>query len=99
MGRRLAQAGLLIVVVLVVAQFVHPDNSSPPIDPGRTIAAHLGTGSGVVAVLDRSCAECHSNVTTTWPWYLRMAPVSWVVIRGVEEGRHAVNFSEWGGYS
>ena len=34
-----------------------------------------------------------------WPWYAQIAPVSWVLARGVAEGRNAVNFSEWGAYS
>jgi hypothetical protein len=50
-----------------------------------------------VAVLDRSCGDCHSN-RTAWPWYTQIAPVSWVMAYGVGEGRKAVNFSEWGSY-
>ena len=42
----------------------------------------------------RACFDCHSN-ETTWPWYARIAPVSWVVRNHVEEGRSTLNFSEW----
>lgn len=42
----------------------------------------------------RACADCHSN-GTNWPWYSRVAPVSWLVIRDVEEGRSHLNVSEW----
>jgi hypothetical protein len=28
-----------------------------------------------------------------------VAPLSWLMARGVSEGRKAVNFSEWGAYS
>jgi hypothetical protein len=42
----------------------------------------------------RACFDCHSN-TTHWPWYSNVAPVSWFVQRHVEEGREALNFSEW----
>jgi hypothetical protein len=34
-----------------------------------------------------------------WPWYTRIAPVSWLMAQGVSEGRKAVNFSEWAAYS
>ena len=34
-----------------------------------------------------------------WPWYTRIAPVSWLMAYGVAEGRKAVNFSEWAAYS
>jgi hypothetical protein len=42
----------------------------------------------------RACFDCHSN-ETRWPWYSRIAPVSWLVQRDVDVGRHGVNFSEW----
>ncbi len=42
----------------------------------------------------RACFDCHSN-ETVWPWYSNIAPISWLVQRDVEEGRQALNFSEW----
>ena len=41
-----------------------------------------------------ACFDCHSN-ETAWPWYARVAPVSWVIGYDVVEGREALNFSEW----
>src|SRR5262249_39909465 len=60
--------------------------------------AHVGTASELSAVLDRACRDCHSN-QTVWSWYTQIAPLSWLMARGVTEGRKAVNFSEWGEYS
>ena len=48
----------------------------------------------VGAILDRSCQDCHSS-RTTWPWYSRVAPVSWIVSKHVSEGREMLDFSEW----
>jgi hypothetical protein len=45
-----------------------------------------------------ACFDCHSN-ETTWPWYSRIAPVSWLVYWDVVEGRKHLNFSEWKGGS
>lgn len=42
----------------------------------------------------QACFACHSN-ETKWPWYSNVAPVSWVVQNHVDEGREALNFSEW----
>jgi mono/diheme cytochrome c family protein len=42
----------------------------------------------------RACFDCHSN-ETFWPWYSNVAPVSWLVQRDVDEGRDALNFSDW----
>ena len=42
----------------------------------------------------RSCADCHSN-RTRWPWYSRVAPLSWLVASDVREAREHLNVSEW----
>src|SRR5207249_4410353 len=43
---------------------------------------------------NKACRNCHSY-DTPWPWYAKVAPVSWVVARDVEGARKALNFSEW----
>jgi Haem-binding domain len=98
MRKRLKQAAIVFVVVFAAAQFVRPDRANPKTDPSRTIQTHEGTTRELVAVLDRSCGDCHSNATR-WPWYTEIAPVSWLMAQGVAEGRKAVNFSEWADYS
>ena len=45
-------------------------------------------------LFSRACSDCHGN-QTRWPWYSRLAPVSWLVIKDVEEGRSHLNASEW----
>lgn len=42
----------------------------------------------------RACFDCHSN-QTVWPWYSYLPPVSWMVIRDVQQGRQHLNFSDW----
>jgi hypothetical protein len=98
MSRRLKQAAVGFVVVFAAAQLVRPERANPPIDASRTIQAHVGTTSRLAAILNRACGDCHSNATV-WPWYTEVAPFSWLMARGVAEGRKAVNFSEWGVYS
>ena len=46
------------------------------------------------ALAAHACFDCHSNLTT-WPWYSNLAPESWLIQRGVDEGRSTLNFSEW----
>ncbi len=43
----------------------------------------------------RTCGNCHSN-ETVWPWYSKVAPVSWLVQHDVDEGREHFNASMWG---
>lgn len=97
MVRRLGQAAVVVVALFAVAQLVRPPHANRPIDPSRSIEAHAGTATTLVAVVDRSCADCHSNVTTT-RWYARVAPLSWLMAYSVAKGREALNFSEWGAY-
>jgi len=96
MTKRLAQAGILVIVLFAAAQLVQPDRTNPPTVASRTIQAH--EPRALAAVLERSCRDCHSNATV-WPRYTRVAPVSWLMARAVSEGRTAVNFSEWATYS
>jgi heme-binding protein len=97
MGRRLMQATVAVAVLFAAAQLIRPDRNNPPTDPSRTIQAHAGTTPEFAAVLDRSCRDCHSN-NTVWPRSTQIAPLSWLMARGVAEGRKAVNFSEWASY-
>ena len=43
----------------------------------------------------RACFDCHSN-ETVWPWYSKIAPISWLVANDTYDGRSRLNFSEWG---
>lgn len=40
-----------------------------------------------------ACFDCHSN-ETKWPWYTYVAPVSWLTVHDVQEGRQKLNFSD-----
>jgi hypothetical protein len=40
-----------------------------------------------------ACFDCHSNETSTY-WWEDVAPLSWWITNHVDEGRHALNFSE-----
>lgn len=84
-------------VLLVAAQFLPVERTNPPADPRRDIVARLAAPAPVAAALDRSCRDCHAH-QTRWPWYSRVAPVSWLVASDVRSGRRHLNFSEWAAY-
>ena len=96
--RRLKQAALVVVVLFAVAQLIRPQRANPPIDPSRTIQAHLTSASDLVPVLNRSCGDCHSSATE-WRWYSKVAPLSWAMAYAVSRGRQTINFSDWSAYS
>jgi hypothetical protein len=51
----------------------------------------------IMRILKRSCYDCHSN-TLLYPWYSKIAPMSWYTKLHVRNGRKAVNFSIWNSY-
>ena len=85
---------LALFVLFLAIQIVRPARTNPPADPARTLEAHVEVPPNVEAILTRACADCHSN-RTRWPWYSSVAPVSWLVVNDVNEGRRHLNFSDW----
>ena len=100
--RRILKIIVVSVVVVVglfaASQLVRPARTNPPTDTRHAIQASANASKAFIAVLGRACNDCHSN-ETVWPWYSHVAPVSWVVVYDVREGRADLNFSEWGSYS
>jgi hypothetical protein len=86
---------VLVACLFVAAQFSRPARTNPTIDQSLAFQSHLQVSPQVAGIIDRSCADCHSN-KTRWPWYSNVAPVSWFVIDHVNHGRSHLNFSEWG---
>ncbi len=82
-------------VLFLAIQFVRPARTNPAVDESQTIFARTQMTPQVAAILNRSCADCHSN-KTAWPWYTNVAPVSWFIVNHVNEARPRLNLSAWG---
>ena len=80
---------LLALVLLALAQVVPVARQNPP------VVADLHAPPAVADTLREACYDCHSH-ETRWPWYARVAPVSWLLAHDVNEGREHLNFSTWG---
>ncbi|MCC6334905.1 MAG: heme-binding domain-containing protein [Myxococcales bacterium] len=78
--------------LFVALQVVPVDRTNPP------VTGEIQAPAEVKGVLKRACWDCHSN-ETVWPWYARVAPVSFLVRHHVKDGRRHLNFSEWAGYT
>lgn len=83
-----------VVAVLVAMQFIQPARTNPASDSSASFEAVARPPAEVATGLRRACGDCHSN-QTIWPWYSRVAPVSWMIAQDVKEGRAHLNFSEW----
>jgi len=66
------------------------DHANPPV-----VAEPAWDSPQTRAYAVTACFDCHSN-QTVWPWYSTIAPFSWVIQHDVDEGREALNYSEWG---
>lgn len=89
-----AVAGSLVGAVIVLAVGVQlvpygRDHSNPPV-----LAEPAWDSPRTLELAQRACFDCHSN-EVEWPWYSNVAPMSWLVLGHVEEGRDELNFSEW----
>ena len=79
----------VILLSAVAIQFIPygKDHTNPPVmsevqwDSPRT-----------QELFNRACADCHSN-ETKYPWYSKIAPVSWLIAHDIEEGREKMNVS------
>lgn len=89
---------LVLAATLAAIQLIRPERTNPPTDANHAIQAKADTSKAFVAVLGRACNDCHSN-ETVWSRYTQVAPISWLIVYGVEAGRRALNFSEWTTYT
>jgi hypothetical protein len=92
MQRWIVLSGLVFLVLVVAIQFVPVETANPSVE------SDIPTSPAVKAVLRRACYDCHSH-ETVWPWYSHIAPISWLLVRDVQEGRAELNFSTWNQYS
>lgn len=91
MRRVMRIAGIAIAAFLVLAQLIVIDRTNPPVE------SDVQAPPEVKAALRAACYDCHSN-ETTWPWYARVAPVSWLLAYDVKNGREELNYSTWQKY-
>lgn len=91
---RVSIAGAALAAGLGALQLIPVATVNPPVVKERTMQAKLQPPPHILEILNKACSNCHSN-ETRWPWYSKIAPVSWLMSRDVRGARKAMNFSEW----
>ena len=81
---------IFLAVTLIAIQFVPLEKTNPKVDDTLT----LHTDEKVLSILKKSCYDCHSY-ETEWSIYSDIAPLSFGVVSHVEDGRKALNFSNY----
>ena len=84
--------GMALIALLL--QLANPPRSNPPVIPGHDLLATNPPPAKIAALLRAACYDCHSN-ETKWPWYSRVAPVSWWMADHIRNARKRLNLSEW----
>ena len=91
---------IVLFVIFIVIQFFRPakniaaDASSFKND----ITTIYTIPDSVHSILQASCYDCHSN-NTLYPWYNNIQPVAWWLNRHIQNGKRALNFSEFATYT
>ena len=78
----------VLLLVFLVLQCWNPRIDQP------SVTGRLQAPPEVAAILDRACADCHSNVNRLH-WYDKIAPASWLVNADIRKARSRYNLSTW----
>ena len=92
-------AGVCAVMLAIALSFMHPFGKPRAVNAS---SGHLLAGAQIPEPLrelvQRKCGNCHSE-TVDWPFYSRVAPVSWLLEHDVLKAREHMNLSRWETYS
>jgi Haem-binding domain len=94
MGKPFKIAGLALIGFIVVIQFIQPERNIYEGSPEHDMLSTLSVPILVAELLQNSCYDCHS-ANTRYPWYSKISPVSWYLNLHIEQGKEALNFSEF----
>jgi len=84
-------------VLLIVIQFFQPEKNIHVANPQNDIVFSVEIPAMVKQKLVNACYDCHSD-KTVYPFYNRVAPVSWILAGHIKEGKEHLNFSAWANY-
>jgi cytochrome c len=98
MKRKLFPALAMAGVFVAGGSIIHPFGN---ID-SRSAKTPILSGSQIdpvtLGLIRRACQNCHS-ANTELPLYGRIAPMSWLMARDVQQARLHMNLSQWAEYS
>ena len=94
--KRKILSGLLTGFVAI--QFIQPARNKSDKSLPTDIQKIYPVPDKVLAMLQNSCYDCHSN-NTRYPWYSFIQPGAWWMASHIRKGKADLNFSEFGDYS
>jgi len=98
MNKRLKNILVGFGIVIVLLQFVQPTRNLGFAEGSEDISKSVIVPEEVKNILQKSCNDCHSNVTV-YPWYTNIQPLGMWIQHHVDEGKQELNFSTFNLYS
>ncbi|PHR72223.1 MAG: cytochrome C [Lutibacter sp.] len=89
---------LFLLIIFIGIQFIPVELNQSEITSNNDFIAATNPSKEIETLLKTSCYDCHSN-NTNYPWYDRVAPVSFWVRQHIDEAKDELNFSEWNTYT
>lgn len=87
-----------MVLIFAVMQLFNPEVIQEELNPETDFLSNVEVSEEVTIMIKNTCYDCHSN-QPKYPWYAKIAPVSYWTNDHMEEGSEHLNFSEWETYS
>lgn len=86
-----------LVVGFGIIQLIPVDFTNPPVQTEQDFLVVTQASEQTAQKIQQSCYDCHSH-ETKYPWYSKVAPVSWLLKSHIDDGRRHLNFSTWESY-
>jgi len=84
---------ITLLVIFVAIQFIRPERNNGSMFGPNDITHYVKVPDTVMSILKTSCYDCHSN-HTVYPWYVNLNPVGLWLRSHIDDGKHAINFSD-----
>lgn len=98
MNSKLIIVGGVVIVVLIVLQFFSPKLLESEYATVAQFEKETQVTGEVRNLLQTKCYDCHGGATE-YPWYAKVAPVSFWIGHHIEEGQEHFDIMKWDNYS
>lgn len=85
-----------LLVALIAIQFIRPAKNNSG-DITKDITTLYPMPDSVKVIVDKACADCHSN-NTKYPFYAAIQPINFWLSDHIKDGKRHFNFNEFAGY-
>ncbi len=88
----------ILLIVFIAIQFIPVELNQSESFSKENFIVSTDAPDNIASILKKSCYDCHSN-HTKYPWYDKIAPISWWVSGHINHAKEELNFEEWATYS